>query len=135
MVDDPNPLEDLLRFHAEKFRNAPGALHLARLARTAKRIPGPLLDDLASLILRLDDVPLVGNDIFVHLLEISHCDGRCADATEFATALKMRLQRYVDDPRVASDARGSFRERVGWSRMALGRAFELRKWPAIILAE
>jgi len=36
------------------------------------------------------------------------------------SALRKRLQLYVDDPRVASDARGDFRERVAWWRMALG---------------
>jgi len=37
-----------------------------------------------------------------------------------ATELK-RLALYVDDPRVASDARRDFRERVAWWHMALGR--------------
>ena len=63
MADDPNPLEDILRFHAEKFQDAPSAARLARLAKTAKHILAPLLDDLAALLIQLDDTELVGGDI------------------------------------------------------------------------
>src|SRR6516165_9924591 len=76
MADDPNPLEEILRFHAEKFRGSPYAGRVARLARTAKRIPAPLLDDLATLITQLDDVQLVGNDLTIHLIEVGFCDAR-----------------------------------------------------------
>jgi hypothetical protein len=106
-----------------------------RLAKTAKKIPEPLLADLAALILQLDDVQLVGNDIAVHLIEVSHCDARYPDATAFASALKTRLQRYASDPPVAKDARGDFRERVAFWRMALSRAGELCRLPAIVLVE
>ena len=131
----PNPLEEIIERFAEQLPDAPGAARVARLAKTAKRVPAPLLADLAALITQLDDVPLVGNDVFIHLIEISHCDVRCADAVEFASALKLRLRRYVDDPRAASDARGSYAERVAWWRMALSRAGELCRWPAIVLME
>jgi hypothetical protein len=88
VADDPNPLEDILRFHAEKFRGAPYAARVARLARTAARIPASLLDDLAALILQLDDVQLVGNDVAFQLVEVGFCDARNADAVEFASALR-----------------------------------------------
>ena len=135
MADDPNPLEDILRFHAEKFRGAQYAARVARLARMAASIPDPLIDDLAELILQLDDTELVGNDLALDLVEVGYCDKRYAGAVHFASALKTRLQHYVRDPAIAADARKSFRERVAWWRMALGRAFELRKWPAIVLTE
>jgi hypothetical protein len=135
MVSEPNPLEQILARFAEQLADAPGAGRLARLARTAKHIPDPLLADLAELILQLNDVRLVGNDIFVHLIEVSHCDARYADATEFATALKARLQRYVGNPLAAKDARGDFKERVAWWRTALSRAGELCRWPAIVLMQ
>jgi hypothetical protein len=101
----------------------------------AARIPEPLLDDLTSLILQLDDVELVGNDIALHIVEIGYCDVRYHDAIDFASALRSRLRRYVRAPQVAEAAREEFKERVGWWRMAVGRAFELRKWPAIVLTE
>ena len=135
MADDPNPLEEILRFHAEKFRGSPYAGRVARLARTAKRIPAPLLDDLATLITQLDDVQLVGNDLTIHLIEVGFCDARYADAVEFASALRARLRRYVFLPEVAEAERKDLRERIGWWRMALGRAFETRKWPAVVLKE
>jgi hypothetical protein len=118
---------------AAPLRDAPGAARVARLAKTAKRIPARLLDDLAALVIQLDDTELVGGDIAIHLVEVGYCDARYAGAVHFASALKTRLQRYIRDPEVAADARNSFRERVGWWKMALGRAFELRKWPAIVL--
>jgi hypothetical protein len=118
MADDPNPLEEILRFHAEKFRGSPYAGRVARLARTAKRIPAPLLDDLATLITQLDDVQLVGNDLTIHLIEVGFCDARYADAVEFASALRTRLQRYIRSAQVAEAAREDFRERVGWWKMA-----------------
>jgi hypothetical protein len=135
VADDTNPLEDIFRFHAEKFRNAPGAARVARLARTAKRIPASLLDDLAELVVQLDDTELVGGDIAIHLVEIGYCNARHHDAIDFASALRSRLRRYVRSPELAGAAREDFRKRIGWWRMALGRAFELRKWPAIVLTE
>jgi hypothetical protein len=105
------------------------------LARTAKRIPEPVPADLTVLILRLDDVALVGDDIAMHLIDLGFCDMRYADAVEFVSALRTRLQRYVREPRAASDARGSFKDRVAWWRMALSRATDLCRWPAIVLME
>jgi hypothetical protein len=128
-------LDRIFALFAEKLADAPGALRLARLAKTARTIPDPLLADLAALITQLDDVPLVGNDIAIHLIEISHCDARYPDATAFASALKTRLQRYVDHSLAASDARDDFRERVAWWRMALSRAGELCRWPTTVLME
>jgi hypothetical protein len=87
------------------------------------------------LVAQLDDVQLVGNDIAIHLIEVGFCDARYADAAEFASALRSRLRRYVRSPDVAEAAREDFRRRIGWWKMALGRAFELRKWPAIVLTE
>ena len=108
---------------------------MSGLARTAKRIPGPVLDDLTALVLQLNDAQLVGDDIALHLIDVGFCDARYADAVEFVSALRMRLQRYVREPRVARDARGSFKERVAWWRMALGRAAELCRWPVVVLME
>jgi hypothetical protein len=130
-----NPLERIIAHFAEQLHDAPGAGRLARLAKTAKRIPDQLIAELEALIEKLDDVPLVGNDIACALIDVSRCEARYADAVEFATALKARLQRYVDNPIAAKDARGSFRERVAWWRMALSRAGELCRWPAIVLME
>src|SRR6516165_7026397 len=121
VADDTNPLEEIFRFHAEKFRAAPGAARVARLAKTAARIPEPLLYDLATLITQLDDVQLVGNDIAIHLIEVGFCDARYADAVEFASALKSRLRRYVRLQEVAEAARAEFRERVAWWRMRWAR--------------
>jgi hypothetical protein len=101
----------------------------------AARIPAPLLDDLAGLVVQLDDAELVGGDIAIHLVEVGYCDARYADANDFASALRVRLQRYVRSPEVAEAAREDFRKRIGWWRMAVGRAFELRKWPAIVLMD
>jgi hypothetical protein len=116
VADDPNPLEDILRFHAEKFRDAPGAARIARLARTAKCIPESLLADLMALVAQLDDVQLVGGDIALHLIEVGFCDVRYSDAVDFASALRTRLQRYVHDSCVADAARTEFTERVAWWR-------------------
>jgi len=135
VANDQNPLEEILCFHAEKFRHAPGAAGVARLARTAARIPEPLLDDLATLITELDDVALVGNDLALHLVDVAYCGVRVGDAVDFASALRARLRRYLRNPKVADAAREDFRERVGWWKMALGRAFELRRWPPVVLTE
>jgi len=116
--DDLNPLEDILRFHAQKFRGAPDAARVAQLARTAKRIPAPLMDDLVALVIQLDDVELVGNDMALHIVEVAHCDARYTDAVEFASALRARLRRYVRLPEVAKAAREGFRKRIGRWRMA-----------------
>jgi hypothetical protein len=92
-----------------------------------------LLDDLAALVIQLDDTELVGGDIAIHLVEIGYCNARYRDAIDFASALRLRLRRYVRSPLVAEAAREELKERVGWWRMAIRRAFELRKWPAIVL--
>ena len=135
VADEPNPFETVLTHFAERLRDAPGAARLARLAKTARRIPEPLLADLTALVVQLDDIELVGADIGLHLIDIAYCDAKCAGAVHFLVKLRERLQRYVDDPRVASDARGDFRERVAWWQMALGRAVELCRWPAVVLME
>jgi hypothetical protein len=135
MTSDPNPFEQMFTQFAERLHDAPGASRLARLAKTAKRIPEPVLADLTALVVQLDDVQLAGDDIALHLIDVGFCDARYADAVEFVSALRTRLQRYVREPRVASDARGSFKERVAWWRMALGRAAELCRWPAVVLTE
>jgi hypothetical protein len=119
MTDDGNPLEIILRDYAQRFCEAPGAARLAGLARTAKRIPGTLLADLEVLIAQLDDVQLVGNDTFIHLVEVGYCDAKYADAVAFAQALKTRLQRYVRDPEMAAAAREEFRAGVAWWRVAV----------------
>jgi hypothetical protein len=118
---------------AERLRDAPGAGRLARLARTAKRVPETLLTDLTALIAQLDDVPLVGADIALSLIDVAFCDVKYSDALAFAVALRTRLQEYVRDSRVADNARSDFRDRVAWWKMALGRAAELCRWPAIVL--
>ena len=135
MTSDPNPFEQMFTQFAERLHDAPGASRLARLAKTAKRIPEPALADLTAFVVQLDDVQLAGDDIALHLIDVGFCDARYADAVEFVSALRTRLQRYVREPRVASDARGSFKERVAWWRMALGRAAELCRWPAVVLTE
>ena len=135
MSNESNPLEKIFTHFAEWLRDAPGAAWLARLARTAKRIPEPLLADLTALVVQLNDVQLVCNDIALHLIDVGYCGARYADAVAFASALRMRLQRYAGDPRLASNARGDFRDRVAWWRMALGRAAELCRWPVIVLME
>ncbi|RXG86143.1 hypothetical protein [Bradyrhizobium zhanjiangense] len=135
MRDEPNAFEKIFGHFAKRLHDAPGAARLARLAQTAKRIPEPLLDDLAALILQLDDVQLVDGDVALNLIEVGFCDVRYTDAVAFASALKTRLQGYVDDPRVASNARGDFRDRVAWWHMALSRAAELCRWPAFLLME
>jgi hypothetical protein len=135
MDDDSNPLETILRFHAEKFRNSPGAARVARLAKTAGSIPDPLIDDLAELIVQLDDTELVGNDLALHLVDVAYCGVRVGDAVGFAAAFRSRLQRYLRSPEVAESAREDFAPRIAWWKAAIGRAFEIRQWPAVVLAE
>jgi hypothetical protein len=135
VTDEPNPFQSIFVHFAEQLRDAPGAARLERLARTAKRIPEPVLDDLAALVLQLNDPQLAGDDIALHLIDVAFCDARYADAVEFVSALRARLARYVREPRVASDARGDFRDRVVWWRLALARAADLCKWPAVVLME
>jgi len=72
-----------------------------------------LLDDLAALVIQLDDTELVGGDIAIHLVEIGYCNARYRDAIDFASALRARLRRYVRLPEVAEAAREEFKERVG----------------------
>jgi hypothetical protein len=135
VADESNPLERILRDHAVRFRGAPYASRVARIARTAACIPEPLINDLAELILQLDDTELVGNDLALHLVDVAYCGVRVGDAIDFATALRTRLRRYVRLPEVAEAAREDFRSRIGWWKAALGRAFETRKWPAIVLMD
>ncbi|HZV05850.1 MAG TPA: hypothetical protein VE999_12275 [Gemmataceae bacterium] len=135
MRDDQNPIEKIISLFAERLRDAPGAARIARLARTAKHIPDPLLADLTALVVRLDDVQLVGDDIGHDLIEVAYCDLKYSDATEFAVALRSRLKRYVREPRVAHNARANLKERHAWWRMALSRTAELCRWPAIVLTE
>jgi hypothetical protein len=80
-------------------------------------------------------VQLVGDDIAISLIEVGFCDLRFADAVEFAAALRTRLQRYIREPRVANNERRVLKERISWWSMALGRAAELCRWPAIVLME
>jgi hypothetical protein len=96
---------------------------------------GQVLDDLTALVLQLNDPQLAGDDIALHLIDVAFCDARYVDAVEFVCELRARLKRYVREPRVASDARGSFRERTAWWRMALARAAELCRWPVVVLME
>jgi hypothetical protein len=133
VADGPNPIEKIISHFAEQLRDAPGAARLRRLAKSARRIPGPVLDDLAALVMQVDDVQLVGNDIGLHLIDVGYCDARFVDAVHFVSALKGRLQRYIDNPRAANAARAEFKERTAWWRMALSRAAELCRWPAIVL--
>jgi hypothetical protein len=130
-----NPLEQIFHRYAERLGNAPGASQLARLARSSKLIDPELLAHLAELIERLDDVQLVGNDIASHMFEVSHCSARYVNANAFVAALAKRLQRYIDNPVAASNARGDLRERVGWWKTALAKAGELSRWPAIVLTK
>ncbi len=110
----------------------PGAARLAHLANSARRIPEPLLTDLAALIPLLD-VGLIGDDISLALIDVAFCDSRPDDAVDFASAMRARLQRYVRAPDIADAARREHRERIAWWKMALSRATELAKWPAIVL--
>ena len=86
------------------------------------------MDDLAALVIQLDDTELVGGDIAIHLIEIGNA--RYHDAIDFASALRLRLRRYIRSPQVAEAAREDFRKRIGWWKMALGRAF-----PAVVLTD
>jgi hypothetical protein len=76
VADDRNPLEDILRFHAEKFRDAAGRCPRRAARQDGEAHPWPLLADLEALIAQLDDVQLVGNDIALHLVDVSYCDAR-----------------------------------------------------------
>jgi hypothetical protein len=129
-----NPLQTILEFQAEKLCNSPGAARLARLAKMAARIPDPLIDDLAALI-ELLDVPLVGDDLMLAVIDVAFCDARPGDATDFAAAYRSRLQRYVRCREVADAARAENSRRIAWWRCAIGKMLELRKWPAITLTE
>jgi len=133
--DDPNPFEQIFGHYAERLRDAPGARVLVRLAQTARRIPEPLLARLTASVVEIDDPQFIGNDIAVHLFEVSHCDARYANAMAFVSALEKRLRCYIDNPVAASAARGDLQERAAWWRMALNRASELSRWPAIVLTE
>jgi hypothetical protein len=133
MDDDCNPLETILKDHAVRFQRAPYASRVARLARTAASIPEALIDDLAELIVQLDDTELVGNDLALHLVDVAYCGVRVVDAVDFASAFRSRLQRYLRSPEVAEAARENFTPRIGWWKAAIGRAFETRKWPAVVL--
>jgi hypothetical protein len=130
----PNPFEQIFGHFADRLRDAPGESRLARLARTAKHIPEPLLMRLTALVLQIGDPRFVGDDIAVHLFEVSRCDARYSDATAFVSALSERLQ-LPQQSTAASNARNVFRERVAWWRMALSRAGELSRWPALKLAD
>jgi hypothetical protein len=132
--DVSNPLEEILRFHAEKFRDAPYAGRVARLVRTAKHIPAPLISDLEALIPQLD-VELVGNDLSIAIVEVAFCDEKVGDATDLAAAMRSRLRRYLKHPEVAASAREFLKERVGWWVMALGRAFQVKRWPPLQAVE
>ena len=76
MTSDPNPFEQMFTQFAERLHDAPGASRLARLAKTAKRIPEPALADLTALVVQLDDVQLAGDDIALHLIDVGFCDAR-----------------------------------------------------------
>jgi hypothetical protein len=134
VAQEPNEFGKIVSHHAQRLSDAPGAKRLAHLAQTSKRIPEPRLD-LAAPMLQLDDVELIGSDISIHLIEIGFCDVRYAGAVEFLGALRKRLQNYVDDPRAAKDARAELKDRVAWWKMALSRAGELCRWPAVVLTE
>lgn len=86
VVRDKNPIEAICGHYAAMLTDAPGAARLARLARTAKRLPDALLARLTELVEQIDDAQFIGNDIAVHLFEVSHCDAKYADATHLANA-------------------------------------------------
>jgi hypothetical protein len=133
--DDQNQLEQIFTRYSDWLSGAPGAARLASLAKSSRFIDHGLLAHLAELIERLDDVQLTGDDIAIHLIEVGYCGARCASATAFASALAARLQRYIDNPIAASDARGDLRERIAWWSMAVSRAAKLSKWPALVLMQ
>jgi hypothetical protein len=134
MDDEPNPLESILEFQASKLRGSPGGARVAKLAKTAKRVPTALINDLEVLILQLD-TELVGADLALAVIGVAYLDERVGDATDFAAAFRSRLQRYIRCREVADAAREEFKKRIAWWRAAIGRAFELRQWPAITLTE
>ena len=131
---EPNPFEAIFARYAEQLSDAPGAARITRLAKTAKRIPEPIMDDLTALVVQLD-VQLVRDDIALHLIEVGFCNARYSSTVDFVSALRTRLHRYVREPRLASNTRTAFKERHAWWRMAQGRAAELSRWPAIVLIE
>lgn len=126
-------LAQIFGLFAERLRDAPGARVLVRLAQTAKRIPEPLAARLTALVIQIDDPQFIGNDIACSLFDASHCSAKCANATAFASALEKRLQRYIDNPVAANNARSDLQERAAWWRMALSKAGELSRWPALVL--
>ena len=103
--NDTNSFVAIFEYVAEELDDAPYASRLARLARTAKDVPDALLDDVAELIVRLDDVQLVVGDVAIALLDVGYCDKRYHDAFDFADALKRRLERYLQNPDEAARAR------------------------------
>ena len=125
--DDPNPFEQIFNHYADRLSDASGAAPACSFGRSAKRIREALLEDVAVLILRLDDVQLVGGDVAVHLFEIAYCHLHHAGAVRFVSALRERLQRCADSSVAASNARSDFRERSAWWGMPVARASELRK--------
>ncbi len=70
--------------------------------------------DVTALITQLDDVQLIGDDISIHLIESGYCDARYVDACAFVSALKKRLQHYIDEPAAASATRAEFKTHVEW---------------------
>jgi hypothetical protein len=140
------PLKDMNKSLRELSRVAKGshetgataarehAKAMRELAETIKRIPEPLMADLAALVEQLD-VALVGDDVALALIDVGYCDDKYADATSFVSALRKRLQSYIDEPGAASATRAEFGERIAWWRLAVARAGELCRWPAIVLTE
>lgn len=127
---DNNPIETILIDFALKLDDAPCSGRLARLAWTARRLSKALIDDLAALIMQIDDTQFVGDDIAVHVIDVAFHDVRYSDARAFALALRTRLQAYVRDPCLASGARREFRECVAsWkpALVALGRSADRRR--------
>jgi hypothetical protein len=119
--DGTNALEAILQFQALTLRDAPGAARVAKLAKTAKRIPASVLNDLEILILQINDTELVGADLALSVIGVAYCDERYADAIDFASAFRSRLQRFVRYPEFAAATRAELMERVASWRTALGR--------------
>jgi hypothetical protein len=88
-----------------------------------------MINELATLILQLDDPEFVAADIVVAVTDIAYCDRRYADAIEFASDLRTRLQHYIRSPQAAASARLVLLEQCAWWRMALGTAFARCRWP------
>lgn len=129
---DKNPFEVIFSHYAARLNDVPGA---SRLARSAKHIPDALLARLTDLVMEIDDAEFVGNDISVHLFDVGYSDTKYAGAIHFVSALERRLRHYLDNDIAAESARCVLRERAAWWKMALSRAGELCKWPAIVLTE